>query len=692
MIAIFLFSFASASSKFASVPDLHLQQNITGLNSVKVWLWDYFNIDQSEVIHINYLDPISGRMVHLPANYASLNLKCFEVSYGFQNRGHGWYEDVLVIQTLNDTCQAQLMIDFTSNDNLDTTFNLYVNNSYKSGYSTYDPAPVYTNTTGTLFSHVKHYFPFDSSMYDAVTDSAGQVQRAPLFSPGLFGNSLNARADVSYSLIGSLLSDLNPSNFSVSFWYEGNYSTSMSVLNCSYFGSNVFINNMYFANATGLSYSVGNLNNSFHLVTASFNSTGIDVYGDGIYKGFLSGSIPSLSYCHVGDNEGYAPDGKNLIDDLVFWDTKLNSADVTYLYNNGKGRNMTVASPYIPHQNSLFPDIQLNGSSSAFVNISQYYTNWSSIYVAVDDPISDFSYTIYPGYGTLNADYFEIYNLASALNITSYARPYSFDVSVYVCGTSVYTDCILDLFHVSILSNVSNVLSVSPFLYSYTVDPTFSFSGNSYFQYYDTITLSLIDSNDTGVLDGDFNYSVINDSSYLVYLPCNITKSPYVYNYSGDYNISVSCGSGQSYFTFYSAPDYLTPLSFTAFNNRSSLSGNTFIISASHLWASGNIPTDANSSSTGLTNNWYSFGNLLPQDLSSVNEHRLVFLVLFIVVVLIMVTLYSKSFALAVHLSVIAIIFILFLFASQSYVTLYYPVFFLFLYLAYIVLKIWKGG
>lgn len=713
LLFVFIFVFAlssvSASSSFKDMPDLCLQKNITGANSYKVWLNDYFDIDLLETIYIMYKDPINARQVRLPANYLSLNLECFEVSYGFANRtAFTGQEDLLKFTTYSDDCSSLIKVHFTSDNELDQTFNLTVSD-HCSTYTAPDNNPVYINTSFTLggtpiTSLVHSYFPLDYDVIDAVSKSSGYVEEGyPLrFLKGKFGNALNISSYASYFNTAQILDTLSTTNSSVSFWLNTTSFAQLGVLGDFITCSDQFTSavgsgtsgygNYIVDNPRTHDFYVGNFDSGFHFLVVTLTNSNYNVYVDNSYVGSFAKSITgNFLPCSIGNSYPFSsPNSTFIIDDLVFWKKALNSSDISSLYNSGSGISMAMLTPNMPSVSSGIPDLYLNISSSAIINLSAYFNNWKVIYTRSPDPINSYVYNLYPGYSTLNADYYEIYNYASYLNISSYARPYNFEVSVYICGTTTFQDCILDTFNVYIQGNISEVIQVNPFEAYYNINPhtNKSFSGNHYFQYYDTIIFSFPDTNMSGsVIPSIVNYtSILNSSSYMVYLPCNITKSLYSYVYSGDINVSVTCGSGQSYFDVSGGGNYSNRVYFTATNSFSTISDFTNFVSTSFGSGYGNVA----SSSQGITDNLYSFNKLLPSGVSTKFKHRLVFLVLFAVVISVFALLFRNP-VIALHLSIILVTFLLFLFANVGYITLLFPILLLFGYVLFLLMKYFGG-
>jgi hypothetical protein len=704
----------SASSKYATIPNLCLAHNINGTSSYKLWLQDYYHLDLTEQVLIEFKDPLTSRPVRLPANYATLNGQGFEVAYDFENRGVHGSEDVLTFQTYPQDFSTLITVNILSDGSLSQTFNLSVSSNCNN-FIVPVTSPIYVNSSsfissGNISNLIKAYFPFNNDIKDGISGKSLEPfdTYLPVFQPGKFDQSLNVTRYASYvddsSDTTKILNSLNSTNASVSFWYKDYMLTNNTneygiYLNCNnhfefyqgYTSGNGWGNYITNPNGPPTDYVyVGNVDNNYHFVVISWNKTSMNVYADGSFLGNdLRYSFENISDCGIGDLSPYQSSYNSTasIDDLTFWKASLTASDVSSLYT----RNISILSPYLPNSSNLIPDVYMSANQNYTLNFSQYYPSFKSAYVTVADPLSSFQYSLFPGSSTLNADYYELANFASYFILSSYARPYNYSVTAHICGTATYQDCISDVFNVFIGASTPSILELNPLQANYYLNGSTTFAGNYYYQYYDSLVLSIYDDNSTGAVNGSYNYFQYNTSSYLVYLPCNVSGADTIYNYTGNLNVSVECGKGQTYFSISANGNYNSKAYFTAINNVSIASGTTNLIGGNYQFKSGYIPTSQNSSIDALSNNVYIFGQLLPQNLPSGSQYKLVFLVLFVVCCLIF-SIFYKSIVLALNLCYIAVMILMFFFFNQNYVTAFYPVLMLALYLAFWGYSIYKGN
>lgn len=729
ILILTIFSFigsVSASSIIGQIPDMTLGYNTTGTT---LWLWDYYNVDQNEVITIKYIDPINGNLINLRENYASLNLECFEIGYRFADRGNGWYEDVLDLQTYGEDCYVDIYLDFASDSQLDQEFRLTVSSGGQSGES-----PINYNISGTILNGLHSYMDFNDNVQEKVSNKVVTVSSGtPTYSTtskygkGLIVDTSDLVVDIS-NLVSGLTAYPNRNN-AISFWARFNSGCTPSglydhLLKGS-FGQS-YAPAFYYTAATPtagfigyqMPYNGGGASgweadsgdyrdNTYHFIVINQNSSKSLAYVDNVAFGSQYSTTGDFSYLQIGDVDNNCP---ILIDDLAIWSKNLNTSDRTALYNSGTGLNFS-AYNIAPQNQGSGTNIYMNTSQNYSLSLQNYFTGEEDIFVSATDPInSGRKIKIYTGYSTLNADYFELnLNNTGGLKISSYERPYNFS---FVAGGCVYTpveSCTNMTFNVYILGSAPEVIQLNQLqaIYDLGLDTTYTltFAGNYYYQYYDKFIFSFPESNFTGILGngsavcpycrGNWDYEPIQEpvlnASYMVFLECNNTGAEYTYTYYGDINITAECGGGQSYFTLSPFNNYNQRVYFTGKNDINSISDYTQLYSGNKNYPSGYVPTTIEPDTTAVDENINEFGGVLPQNLSDKNKHRVTFLVLFIINGLIIVGLFRQG-TLCLFACLIATTIILFLFASQSYITNLYPVLTLFITLGLGAMKVVRGG
>lgn len=695
----FVISFVSASSVTRPMEDIVLGHNV---QNYKVWLWDYYSVSQSEVITIRYEDPINHNLISLPANYATLNLECFEMSYGFEDRGGGWYEDVITFETYDDNCYIDMVVEFESDSSLNQAFRLTISNSSSSVVE--NPLVYYNISYLGFLNSLVGYLPLDDNYkdyslggYDGVVE--GGVLN--LSSGGKLGKYMDI-SNYGYLNLTSMFKNKIPSssntNFTVSFWVKFSESGNsgpkyiFSCANSDYLAQyNFGIDYIAFYGTEGLASLNNTLSkNVWHNIVLRSSGGEAQVFYDGNID-TSSLHIGSLNYdnnfCRLGSHSVVG--GFLGVDEFMLFNRSLQESEVLQLYNSGSGLNISGGYSPLTPTNSSIPNIYLNQSSYYNISYSTYFTGWGAVYLKAQDPIQDYIFNLYPGYSTLNADYYELFNFANAVQIQTYARPYNFTLTFVVCNTTMYTNCREVSTNVYIGGSLSNVEQINEFLYSYDlgldVTDYTTFAGNYFFQYYDRFYLTMPDSNYTGTVgDGTHSYFTVQNNSqtnlsYMVIFECNLTGGAYTYNYLGDVNLTAECGDGQTYFILSPYNNYNQRVYFAGVNSQSSVSDFTLLFAGNSDYPAGYIPdlSVEDTNTNFIDNNINVFSSLLPQDITASAKKKVVFIVLFIVNGLFIMSFIRYGFwCLVLCFGVTTII--LFLFASANYITNALPVLSLF--------------
>lgn len=694
---LFLLSFVSASSLISELPDLCLPKNLTYYD---IWLEDYYNIDVNETVRIRFTDPINGNTVLLGSGYATLNLECWEMAYYFIAREDGGLTtDLLRIETLDDDCDFDLTIRFYDTNGIDQTFNVNVSDNC-GGSTPVDPNPVYINYSSNVSDDQISWFPFDdvlddfSSGFNIRTSSGTPVFTSsnPVLSSSL--HLVNSFNDViTYNSTGKL-----GENASLSFWFMGDNALGSAIFGCTNVLLSVYSNFSYYVDYGSAHYDGDSSSGEWNHVVFTKSGSNGSLYVNNV----LVNNTIDLSAINLSDCRFYDSDASPQVDEFLVFNASINASVIDDLYN--LNYNASVSSP--APSSSTIPDVYMNGSSYYYYNLSAYFGVWEDMFVKAKDPINNYTYQIYTGYSTLNADYYDLLLFANGtLQITSYERPYNFSVDTYACNYTPYEECSNETFQVYISANLSDVVELTTLQAYYNLINTNEqlFYGNVYYQYYDRMFFVFPDSNSTGALNSSFpfNYTRIDnpvgtpsDAEYMITMNCTIDQETYIYNFLGDLEVTMECGNQQVIYNLSNNNNYYQGVSLVAFNENSSLYQNTTIIGGSEDFLSGFYPQQSNITSSTSTFDRYvnSFSGILPDDLDTTGKRRLVFLILFIYVAFIFVVLYKISLKLACWLSIVGLIILTFFFAIANFMSIVYSVLILLIVIVYLLIKYFKGG
>lgn len=708
--SFFLFSISliSASSKYGNIPDFCLRYNTTEYD---LWLEDYYSIDDDEEIWIRFTDPVNERVLLMPENYMTLNTECWEMAYYFTNRTPGGLtKDVIRFQTYDEDCDFDLLLRFDSDSNLNQEFNVNVREDCSINYS---ESPDNFNVSSSIFDDIVSFYRFDNSLYDFLNNYHSTSPNVTLYSDNsLYGFSSNLTNGNLIDFSDSINS-ISDTSFSLSFWYGGKGSNSeteyllgditnqnLGVLIGFFVGDDDYLE-IKFNSTTFQNTSWDLVDGNFHHVVLVNNDSNYTLYVDNLI--FKSYSFHSIAYYQLGLGIPHWQDGNNdfLFDDLGIWDRVLTPVEVSSLYNNGNGYNLEEINPSNLPNFSSIPDVNINVTDSAIVDLDDYFDGWEDIYLSALDPFNNYNYNIYTGYSTLNTDYYELTLFPNGtLNISSYNRPYSFDVTATACNYTPFEECESDTFTVNIGGNLSQVVAVNPFAAYYNLGfrDFETFAGNYHFQYYDSFVFSFPDSNYTGFLNDSYQYSVIEEpvlnASFMVYLSCNISDSRTVTNYLADLNITMECGQNNVYVTLTAYNNYNQRVYFTAYNNFSQLSDYAQILAGNYDLPTGYV---AQVEDFEVNTSWYdeniqTFDSVLPTDLNARQQRQLFFLITFVAIVCSFLILFSISVTFAIYVCLIELIFFLLFFARANYIS---PVWFtlsIILTLLFLAIKFFRGG
>lgn len=706
LIIIMINPVVTASTVSGTIPDICIPQGIDGEDVYKIWLTDYYTFDFTETVTIDYDDPDGSGEYSIPPNYASLNDECFEVSYQFEDRGAGFYEDVLRFQSYNANCNADILVNLHDTSGIDQEFNLEVSNLCNTTYS--GPTPEY-NITGSFLDNVVSYYSFDNTVYDSINQqfatqkAQARYNQSGLYGPAYVGNWQGSK-------LQGPAATMDDGNFTYSIWFKSQPNAeNYEVIECGGGTSDTGITVMDDAsiridNGNQILDIDGQRNGEWQHIVIIREDDDTHVYSNGTFIVTFPGSSSTMTWDHCDLQFQSNQENHTIVDDLLIFDSIITSGNVNTLYNSGNGYDFSQYN-FDPQSSTSIADINMVADDTATILFDTYFSNWSTVYVHVNDPINNYEFVLGPGYSTLNADYFEVYNYANHLNITSYLRPYNFDVKVRACGTGLNPVCENRTFNVDITAPFPDVNQIGTFQASYDLDfdGTQLFSGNAFFQYYETITFAFPESNfsnpdfgHVGPLNGTWNYTIITEpllnASFMVFLECNINDPYEEYTFLGDLNVTVECGNGQAYFTTTAYNNYGQTVYFTARNNHSSEGDYTVIYAGNQNVPSGYIPSAVDSTTQGIDDNVNSFGTLLPTDLTQTNKSRFVFLIIAVVSVIIFAGLFKVSTQLAFYTVMIVDIILLFLFVSADYLSPVYPILLTFIAVVMVFFKIIRGG
>lgn len=332
----------------------------------------------------------------------------------------------------------------------------------------------------------------------------------------------------------------------------------------------------------------------WYFITGTYNGSHQFLYINGVLNSskVVSQSISwASSVLTIGTRADHYLPFRGLIDEFNAWNRTLNSSEVLALYqNHGIPFNVSAGGggggTYVPPvQNSSFPDQYLNGSSHKWVNISDYFWNYTAVILYAPDPISS---NVVPlsnfGYaGTLWGDYYEAqvnddFPNTMDIYLESYQRPYNVSFTLYVCNKDEVNAslCVSDNFTLFISANLSGVLDLdtwfSPINLTSNYSDNFWYSLNSYYQYYDNFTIYFADSNSTGILNSSHNYRdntsiTFNNVSKEVILNCSLGDDE-VITFLGDINVTLECLDYNIYlYLAYNNADYYQNLFVQACNS-----------------------------------------------------------------------------------------------------------------------------
>lgn len=702
-LILFSLNITSSLTMIGEIPDFCLPYETQYYDLI---LDDYYSIGQFDEIEILVDDPVNGNLLRLPLGYSTLNLQYFELAYYYDNIE---LKDIVRFETYNQNISFDVTI-YPEDAELQQNFIVTVQPDCS---TVVEEEPVYHNFSDAIFDNLIAYFSFDETLQDSYNDyDATRVDGdAPAYSSdSMYEQSIYFNS--SYSVNLSEAFDLLPStNMTISFWFNmsENASTTEYLLNCddfdvffqnSYGGNFSHINdNLWFSLQGGTASTPQNTSDgNWHHFVYMRNTTEerYEIYIDNQFRTNVESVNRSFGNCLLGMSTDSLK-----IDDVTLFNKSLSPSEVSTLYNSGNGYDFSqVSSPNVPNS-SVIPDVYLNGSNWTFIDLDSYFGDWQDMYVSAPDPINNRTHRLYTGYGTINADYYElVLHTNGTLNITAYERPYEFNVSVYACNYTPYEECSNENFTVFINANLSSVIQVNQMQAYYDLGFTGRqiFSGNYFFQYYENIRVSYPESNFTGILNSTFPHSYteldvpINNASYMVFMDCDISQGLQTTNYLGDVNITLECGSNQVYYTFTAYNNYNQEISFYAWNDHSSLTLNTTILAGNYNQPSGYTPSNITASTDPLDDNFFSFGTLLPSGLSTTNKNRMVFMILLVINAVIFVALFRSSVSLAFYTCLVVSIFMMFLFVSADFLSPAYPILLLVFVLVSFGIKFIRGG
>lgn len=739
---IFIFSllilssllFVSSTTQIQSIPDICLQEGEGSYPSdfpLQFNLTEYINFDLTDTCYLRVRDPDMTGYMDLPAGYGTLWAECYEAAYLF-NYGHDWlyfmsYSDGgCYLDTSGSTknmfwcCQQGNCGDkFYSND-----FVINVSNSC---------SPL-TNETGggtggnsTLFDTMVGYYKLDETSGADVFDALGVYNASS--SSGITKNQVG-KIGTSYGNDGTVseyvdLSEtmIDPDlNFTVNFWWYPSSHTSgyyMWTHDNGYWtmrdndGGELdfgFYNGGFIvANSSKLGV------NQWYMITAQHDASAKNVY---LYiNGQLNASVTGYSALPSqadNDHRLFARQtyygANSYIDEVSFYNSVINTSQIAELYNNSYGASFSYLQSgaggggtpegVAPIQNSSLIDVTMNNSDYYSYNLDNYFWNWSDMFAYVKDPINPYYYYVWTGYCTLNADYYDLCMLANGtLILEAYARPYDYNISIFACNGDAYDVCVNDTFNVNITSEQSGVIQLQSFSYYYDVGYTDIqlFSGNYYYLYYDEINFQVVDTNATGILNSSFPFNWTYDGSdYYINYNCTINQDVYDYVALGDINLTMECGSLQSYYTFHSnnGADYNETVIVSA-NNTVNGTNDFFLLWSGSVYTAavnGTNYTSLDNFTTGINYTNLFDAMPVPENENTKNIYVIVVLSAVLISLFIFFVLTFKLGALGVWLTLIITWLVAFFLMLGGYISLGYILVFPILAIVYAVIKFTFGG
>lgn len=708
IVVLFSISLVSPTAMIGQMPDICIPYNQQFTN---IWLDSYYSIDNDDVIHIYYRDPDLGRLTYIPIGYNTGHETCWDMAY-YESFG----KDLLRIESMNEDCNRDIEIKFPNEQGMDQTFNMDIRNDCTDNV---DPDPVYVDLSDPMFDHLISFFSFDDTLQDSKFNYDFRNFTTTTYSTmAKHGKSINLKQfKGDFNRTSSVLS----TDFSFSYWLNDtpeidgiDYFLICNGYNIAHYtdSSNdpdhvacMEAQPCNSGNLTGLSDS------TFHHFMFIKDGSTMELYVDNSLKQSKSVSGITIDHCTFGDN--IINDYDILLDDLAIFNKSLNSTERADLYNSGNGYDFSENETLYTPQSSEVADIVMDQHSTAWIYLPDYFSdNWDYMYYQAPNPFNNDQLlnmiSLETGQNTTrlpiwtNTNHFDYYDLRlesnGSLNITSYGRPYFFTITVSACTNAYFEECKEESFTISIGGTLSEVEAMGTMEAYYNLNFTGRklFSMARWFRYHTDTLFSFPDSNQTGVLNGSYSYANIENplrgANYMVMLTCDIDQTYETYNFLGDLNISVECGNGNAWYDVRPHKTYHQHVSFVGNNSISTAYHNTTILAGDFDLPSEHQTAETTSSTTALNNSVLSFSNLLPQSISDQNKTRLVFFILIIIVGVIFSALYKYSVPLAFYISLVASVFILFVFVSADYISPAYPILLLFILISGLIIKFIRGG
>ena len=716
--SLFFIPFVSSSSSYAEVPDICLNTNYEFYD---IWLEDYYSFDEYENVTLRFFDPTNDQLRTMPYGYLTTHDPvCFDVGFWLTSRFVGGFQtDLIRLETYSAPCSVDFEIRVQSNSDLNQNFNLEISDDCDDLIT---PPPVYYNLTDNI-DNIFAYFSFDNIFADY--ENGYQLTNLSYLnysSLAVDGFATATKSQIPVNLITDLTLD---ETFSLSLWYKPTTAplNLHQIISCD--SRDFELSSWNGHNDLSMSlegvwhhweYDFGNNNlelNEYSHIAVVFNSTDVLAYFNGTNIGFESYGNGSLNNCQFLNFSGT---GTDYLDEVIFTSDVLTPTEITSLYNSHNSYNFSetngIDSPGFTNLSNYY----MNKSETISIDLNNSFSNWDSMYLYVDSPYSNTGFVLPTNYYIIQGDYFDLYLYENGtLEIDSFERSYNFTIIVEACNNTPYLACNNQTFNIYIDSVLGNVTQIKPFETSYNLGfyNSKGIEGNLFFQYYERLTLSVVDSNYTGLISPSlpFEYSSFEDengdTSFMIFMSCTISDNLWNYTFLGDLNISLTCGNNNADFVFTAYNNYNDRVYFTAVNDNGFISDYTTMLSGNINLPVGYVPDlyndyydpsigsardEIESNVSFFNDNIKSFSAILPTDLAESGSMKFVFVILFVVIISTFIIISKFGVNLAITIAIFFGIVVMFFFSSVNYINVTYPVLFFVFFVLYFVLKFVRGG
>jgi hypothetical protein len=410
---------------------------------------------------------------------------------------------ILTIQTFN-TVTGNTFLDYSYIRLMKLTSGSWCSNTvYSNEFTISDinissacPNPTYFNyggeqnqsnqtinfTTNSTISNLTAYYTFNNTLNDSLGNYGfTKTGSSDSYVIGKLDNSLQLNgATGGYVNRSSANFPIGASSRSVNFWFKMNAINSTANSNPLLSTGTFFAQHLFNIDVNGATPKLRFWGHSldiegtttintgtWYMATLTTNGTLTKLYLNGNYEGNSTTTMNtgSNNYIYLGYQYLSGTYYTNAVfDELGFFNKSLNTTEISSLYNSNNGYNPLRAEYSENHTvyfNNSIPNINIIQNQTYNISINNYITSSNlsdQIFcnMSTCTPLNNFCLNYSAGYGSNNADYYDILNYGNYLYLYSYFRNYSSNFSVSCCN--YYSSCASQV----VLFNISSTQVFPP--------------------------------------------------------------------------------------------------------------------------------------------------------------------------------------------------------------------------------------